>query len=502
MAEPFKLKLPPGLVRGLQSDYATEGRYYDANFVRWDVTGSLVIMKPMGGFDVANDADLLMEGKARAAHAWLDDDEQPVCMIGTTTRLYAKDASGALHDITPVGFDPGATSVGTWTLDNFGELGVACHSEDGVIYEWQPNGGMPATPITNAPTARAIYVTDEKFLVALAVNGDPRTRAWCDQVNRTVWTATAINQAGDLPINEVGRLMCGAKVKGGSLDWTTEGVHYYEYLGPPNVYGGEQVSSGCGIVSRHAKATFGSQAWWMGDGQFFTYRGVVVPLFCDIADDVFGNMNQDHKHKVWCLHNARDGEVWWPYPRGSATECSHAAIYCYKGKPHWNHTEFPRLAGFDRSVFGYPAAVSSEGRLMRHETGWDYEEKVFLLDDDGETLLTDEDGTYLTDDPGALTVYSGPFARTGPIEIGNGDRRMLVDEFIPDGMNVGSIGTIFHLRDAPDGALTTIGPYSSAARVGVLMEGRQVSVEYRANENTEDWRVGIWRVKASARGRY
>lgn len=502
MAEPFKIELPPGLVRGLQSDYAVAGRYYDARNWRWVREGGLLVSRPMKGWEIAFPGAHIISGIARSAHAWVDDDEAPWGLIGTNAKVYAHDGT-TLSDATPVGYGPASADTCQITIDNFGELGVLCNDEDNLIYEYQPGGGGVMTQVTNAPTARAIFSTEEKFLFALQYNLDPRAFGWCDQANRTVWTATALNSAGDLPIQEIGALMCGGKIKGGALLHTTTGVHFVNFEGRPDVYSAEHVANGCGIISRNGGISVGSRRFWMGDGQFHAFAGAHAVMDCDIGDDVFGNINMDHAHKVWAFRRSKFNEIWFPYPRGNETECSHAAIYNYKDN-FWNHTERPRTAGFDVEPFGYPVEISPESVIFKHETGWDYDDTVLLTTDDGADILTTDDGaTRLTSDEASDATAMTPYARSGPVEIGDGGRRMQIDEIWPDEQNQGGCETYILAREHPNATLTTLGPYSSADRMGIFTTARQVSIEHRAASGTEDFRIGVFRaVLGPARGRH
>lgn len=472
MAPPIPLMLPPGLVRGKRSNFSTKGRYVEASHMRWIVEGNVVTLRPMKGWAYSSfNPGTPLAYAPRGAHAWVDNDEVPYFMVGTHGSLHARDGS-AMDDITPSGFTAGSAHVGTWTFDNMGEVGIACFDTDGRILEYQPGGGGNATVVTNAPTAKATFVTDEKFLFALHINGDPRAYAWSSQDARTIWTPTALNSAGDLPINEVGTIMCGSKIKGGALIWTTTGVYFLEFIGRPDIYGSERAGNSCGIISRNAKCVFGSSAYWMGTNKFFTFKGYTRPLECDIGDYVFGNINTTYAHKVWAHHRPSHNEIWFAYPHGAATECSHAAIYNYE-KDYWNHTPFARAAGFDDEVFGVTMAFSSGGRVFDQETGWTYA------------------------DPGDAEVL--PFARSGPVDMDSGERRMQIDEFWPDEENQGSVDTYFHLREFANSTEYTIGPFSSADRVGVFSTARLAAIEYRAKGATEDFRVGTWMAQIGPR---
>lgn len=456
MVEPVKLTLRPGLFRQ-GTEYQAAGRWYDNQYWRF----AEGVIRPMKGWDTGLTGTL--SGTPLAAHAWLDNEEAPFAAFGTTTHLYVHDGS-SLTDITPSGF----TSATVWTLDNFGEVLIACDGTN--IYEWTPGGGGDATVISGAPTATAIFVTEEKFLIALGVNGDPRQFAWPDQASLTVWTATAINQAGDLPLHTVGKLRSGLRIRDGSLMFTTEGLQRLQYFGPPDVYGTEQVGQGCGIIGPHAAVSVDSTAYWMGRGQFFRYGGYVEPLPCEIADDVFRNINTTHQHKCWAEYDPTFGEVWFYYPRGSATECNHAAIYSTR-ENHWNHTPMARVCGFGPDVFGWPLRVTSAGAMLKHETGWAYGDEVRKL-------------------------------ISGPVEIGSGGLLMEVDEILPSELTQGDVEVYLHLRDYPNATERTVGPFAAADRMSILQTARQVRFELRMASGKTDARIGPFRATIRSRGRY
>lgn len=456
MVEPIKLKIRPGLYRQ-GPEYEAAGRWYDNQYWRF-VDG---VIKPMKGW--ATGLAGTLSGTPLAAHAWLDNDELPFAAFGTTTKLYIHDGT-TLNDITPSGF----TSTTVWTLDNFGEVLVACDGTN--IYEFTPGAGGDATAVTGAPTASSIFVTEEKFLIALGSGGDPRQFAWPDQATLTTWTATAINQAGDLPLHSVGKLVSGMRIRGGALMFTTEGVQRLDYIGPPDVYGTENVGQGCGIIGTHAKVSVDAIAYWMGRGQFYRYGGYVEPLPSDVSDDVFRNINTTHQSKCWAEHYPEAGEVWFYYPRGLATTCSHAAIYNYR-EGHWNHTPMARTCGFGPDVFGWPLRATSAGAMLKHETGWAYDSEVRKL-------------------------------ISGPLEIGTGGKLMEIDEIIPSELTQGDVEVYLHLRDYPNATETTVGPFAAADRMSILKTARQIRVELRMASGKEDARIGPWRATVRARGRY
>jgi hypothetical protein len=92
----------------------------------------------------------------------------------------------------------------------------------------------------------------------------------------------------------------------------------------------------------------------------------------------FEGINRAHQSKVFAFKVPYFGEIWWCYPRGSATECSHAVIYNVRENT-WYDTELPlsmRSAACYNNGYAAPlltdATESEDGfKLWVHEQGVD-----------------------------------------------------------------------------------------------------------------------------------
>jgi hypothetical protein len=73
--------------------------------------------------------------------------------------------------------------------------------------------------------------------------------------------------------------------------------------------------------------------YWMGVDRFYVYNGQVAVLANDKnVNWLFNNLNYQYRQKVWATKVPRYNEIWFFYPRGTATECTDAIIYNVKDK--------------------------------------------------------------------------------------------------------------------------------------------------------------------------
>lgn len=454
------LALPPGLFR-VGTEYQSARRFYDANLWRWSDGFS----GPVGGWEQLGSSTAT--GTPRGMHGWVDLSGVSWAAIGTEQEVYSLETDGTLTAITPSGWSDVSTEA-AWTFDNAGQQLFGVNDADGTIYTWVP-GDVAAAALTNAPIGSSLIVTDERILMVFGADGDPRAIAWCDVEGFTSWTPTTTNAAGDYPIQSGGELQGAVKIRGGILIGTTEDVHLARYLGRPLIYGFDRQGGECGWISRDCCVSLDDFAIWMGPDDFYIWNGGVSSIPCEIKEDVFGSayaptrgINRAKKHLVRVVHVAEHNEIWWMYPKGSATECSHVAVYNYR-ENHWSLHTLVRLCGVPRgNGFGYALMMGSDGKVWQHEKG--------------------------STRTGAGTIY----AKSGPLELGKGDRIMLGRYVYPDEGSSGDVSTYFHARMYPNGSAQTFGPFTSANPSGCKFTGRQVAVEHRLVSG--EGKVGTFRV--------
>jgi hypothetical protein len=481
------LDLPPGLRRN-GTTYEAEGRWVAASLIRF-LNGTI---RPVGGWVRAAPSD--MDGPGRGICAWRPFNNARQAAIGTPGKLFSFD-DDQLADITPASFPSGfvdtfygegygfgdygpgpyggdgasgaRTDATSWSLDNFGQYLVACASHDGNIYLWELDPITPAALMSvDAPTARSVFVTPERFIVAVGAGGNSRKVAWPDQESTTDWTTSLTNQAGDFEIQTDGLLLCGLRVRGESLLFSTTDVWTMTYIDAETVYGFHQVGQDCGLAGQRAAVAFLGGAAWMSYQSFYVFDGGSVrPIPCEVADDVFGDMDRDQIAKTHGGHNSAFGEITWWYPSLSMNGALRSVTWNYR-ENHWTVGGQPeRTCWEDAGSFVQPLAANSVGRLFRQEDGWT---------NDGATR--------------AGTVY----LRSGPAEIGSGDQVMSVVQVLPDESTPGATQLRLATRFTPEGALFSYGPYPLKPYTNVRVTGRAVAVRLDGVLD-QDFRIGRFR---------
>lgn len=488
------LNIPAGVYRN-GTELQSAGRWYDVNLVRW----TQGIMQPVGGWQ--RRGSFTLTGKCRGVITWKSNANQRYGAFGTSSKLYAMTPSTALVDITPTGFTAGSddattgggygiqnygagyygtprpdsgtiTPATTWSLDTWGEYLVGCSTSDGKLYEWQLDFTTPtkAAAITNAPTGcQGLLVTAERSLFALGAGGNPRKVQWSDLEDNTIWTPASTNLAGSQILQTSGKILCGKRVRGQNLILTDIDAHVASYSGQPFVYQFEIAGRACGAASANCVAVLDNMAVWMGNNGFHVYDGYVKPLPCDVYDYVFNDINVQQASKVYAVNNSDNNEVWWLYPSSQSNENDRYVAWNYVENT-WTFGAMARTAGTDRGVFRNPIMVGTNGYAYDQEVGFNY------------------DG-------------ASPYAESGPVQIGNGDNIMYVNELIPDEGNQGEVTATFTTRYYPNGSETSYGPYSLTNPTPVRFNGRQIKMRVTTSATPSDWRVGIQRLNAVPGGR-
>lgn len=265
----------------------------------------------------------------------------------------------------------------TWSLDNFGEILIA-NPINGSIYQWDPQDppGTLATIVTNAPTmCRAIFITGERFLVALGTDGDPMQIAWASQGTLTTWSPTSTNTANVRTLSGGSKMMSGARLgNGANLLWSDSACFLMQYRGDRLVYGTRMIGEKCGLIGPMAKVVVNGIAYWMSPAGFYTSGGAApqsLPNQSDIQDYVFDNITIAQQFKCFATYVEHFDEVWFHYPSESENEPTRYVIYSITER-HWSIGTLERTssARFETGNTR-PMMAAEDGYVYDHENGVD-----------------------------------------------------------------------------------------------------------------------------------
>ena len=206
-------------------------------------------------------------------------------------------------------------------------------------------------------------------------------------------------------------LRAGAGNAPAGLFWSLDSVIRATYVGGAPVFQFDTITSQSSILSGKSVIEYDGIYFWCGVDRFLMFNGVVreVPNQLNL-NWFFDNLNYAQRQKVFAVKIPRWGEIWWCYPRGSATECTHAVIYNVRENT-WYDTALP---GGGRSAGAYAQVFSSP--LM---TGIiDTELTQFRGIQNTELRITEDGNPRIINDPKGYVVWQHEY---GVDEI-NGDQ--------------------------------------------------------------------------------
>jgi hypothetical protein len=452
----------------------------------------------------------------RDMFSWRDNLKNPWMAAGAADRLWAASISAITsytkYDITPLalssnpgglagwgrgawgsgawGLDtPGGLTIdGTalWSMDNWGRNLIAVHSQDGRLFQWDPTTPTTiAAVVLNAPIDNTLCIaTEEEFAMVLGGKNNPRRVKWSSQRDITDWIPTETNSAGGFDLKSNGTIISARKVQGGILVQTDADTHMIEYIGAPNYYGHRKVSNNTSILGKNSIADTPYGVMWVGKSGFWTYDGNVNKMECPIHSEVFYNSNFNDPALLTMGYNAYSSEVWFFMPSKNSGQPDKYVAFSFAQTPYWTEGDIPRTSWLNPVWQNLPLATNGN-TVYQHETG------------------------NLADGVSRNGII---YAKTGAMEIGEGEQVMRVDRIWQDAgvQNLGSVVSdplaytaTFGLRQAPNAPESIYGPVFLGSEKGyttVRFRARQISFKIDQTKD-ELWTLGKIRLRVKGSGR-
>ena len=181
------------------------------------------------------------------------------------------------------------------------------------------------------------------------------------------WNGTLANEVNVT----AGKIVRGFPIRGGTsspsgLFWATDSLVRVSFTGQtPYYWRYDTVSNQTSIMSSSSVVEMDGTFFWMGVDRFYLYNGGVKVLPNDKnVNYLFDNINFGARQKVWATKVPRYNEIWFFYPRGTATECTDCIIFNVKDNIWYDAGEADgarRSCGYVTEVFPRPVWA-----------GWDF----------------------------------------------------------------------------------------------------------------------------------
>jgi len=438
---------------------------------------------------------------------------------------------GATTGFTSTGWGlSAAVGVGVqlrlWSQINYGEY-LMCNPRGGAIYMWVPSA-TPSTfyraqilssTNTNTQDGTAYWTTDSscptvcnivhvsdqsRFTIAFGCNDygsatlNPLLVRWSDQEDYATWAPSATNQAGSFTLSAGSEIIAVTSQRQEILVFTDAAVYSMQYLGPPYVWGFQQLGSNISVAGPKSVITASNTTFWMGEDKFYVYDGRVQTLPCTVWQYVFNNINRDQHYQIHAATNEGFDEVWWFYCSAGSTSIDRYVVFNYSEKA-WYYGTLARTAWLDTPLRQTPTAAGYDGQLFYHEQGVD-------------------DGS--TNPPTAINSY----IESSDFDIGDGYQYSFAWKMLPDfkfdGSTVAapSVNITLRPRQNPGsnygtsegGNVVSANSYVTTRQynvqqftqeLNIRVRGRQMAFRVESDTAGTQWQLGVPRIDIKPDGR-
>ena len=392
-----------------------------------------------------------------------------------------------------------------WSLDTFGEDLLAIRNDD-ALYRWTVSGGLAARAqkIAAAPTAsrvllvsspdRHVFLFGTETTVGTSNTQDDLFLRFSSQEDFNTWAPASTNTAGSFRIQDGSKIVCAKRSRGSILVWTDTALHALNNIGPPFIFGLNQVGSNCGAVSANSVTDVNGVTYWMSQTAFYQFDGAIKKLDCTVQDFVFDDINSTSLGQVAIAVNTDFNEVTWFYPTESSDFLNASVTYNYLENVWYTNDGFVRTSWVDRGVYALPYAT------FYSPTNFATNTPVPLgLTNGATTLYEHEKG--VNDDGNAMDCQ----ITSGDFDIKEGDQVFLCSRVIPDFKDQNG-ETDVRIEFANYPASTNTRSFTSTTTpttkfFSVRGRGRQANVKISSDTSDANWRFGTVRLDIQPDGR-
>jgi hypothetical protein len=239
-------------------------------------------------------------------------------------------------------------------------LDCICNDQGGQIFVGDVLGTAPLVSVTLPPDANVTggIVSLHPYLFYYGTDG---VIGWSKAGEPT--NLTDLSGGAGLARVWGQKIIKGLPLRAGSgsapagIFWAYDAVIRATFTGGTTTFQFDVIATETSIISPTCVVDYDGVFFWCGVDRFLMFNGVVreVPNQMNL-NYFFDGLNKQQRNKVFAFKVTRYGEIWWCYPRGDATECTHAVIYNVRENT-WYDTELPnagRSAGQFSNAFAAP----------------------------------------------------------------------------------------------------------------------------------------------------
>jgi hypothetical protein len=397
-----------------------------------------------------------------------------------------------------------------WVLDNWGEDLIAT-IYGGKTYYLQTSvfvisRNTRATLLANAPTQSNYMIVSSRdrhliFLGTQTTPGstttyDPMSVLFGSQESITDFVPTATNTAGFQRLSSGNRLVTAVRTRGDLILLTNLSAHSMQFVGPPYTFSFKQVGTNCGAISPHSAVEAENVVYWMSNGGFFLFDGVVKQIPCTVQDYVYSDIDDEEQFTTFGGVNLQFAEVSWFYASQNSSYINRVVTYNYREQV-WTIGTLARTVWAPRDIFAYPLAADYDVNSTAIS-----QPTVIGLTPGRATLFNQEYGNQ------ADGVYLPAYIQTAEFGLGDSNDSMFIKRYIPDFKNqVGGVQMEFLVRQYPGSTVQVASStvvYSTTTKVDMRARGRQVAIKMTTVDTgtsaATTFRFGTLRIDAQPDG--
>ena len=171
---------------------------------------------------------------------------------------------------------------------------------------------------------------------------------WSSPVNSFDFTGSGSGESRPVPT----KILKGLPIRGSSapagIFWAIDAVILAQYVGTPTFWNMTTLTTSGSLMGQNCIIEHNGIYYWATIAGFLMFNGVVRDIPNEFNRRWFvDNINLTYRNKSFAYKVPAFNEIWWCFPFGNATECSHAVVYNYE-KNYWYDTALPnegRAAG-------------------------------------------------------------------------------------------------------------------------------------------------------------